>query len=84
MPKKDETRLRWERAATKALKGKTVKAVRYMTTGEVEASGWSAAAPVIEFTDGSFIFPVSDDEGNEGGALFTSEKDIPTIPVIWS
>ena len=75
---------RWEKDSTAFLKGKTVKRVRYMTSDEVRGMGWNAAAPVIEFTDGSWIFASRDDEGNEAGALFTSDKDLDTIPVIAS
>jgi hypothetical protein len=73
---------RWEKDSTDFLKGKTVKRVRYMTTEEVADMGWQAAAPVIEFTDGSWILASRDDEGNDAGALFTSDKTLDTIPVI--
>ena len=75
---------RWEKDSTAFLKGKTVKRVRYMTAEEVEDMGWRAAAPVIEFTDGSWILASRDDEGNDAGALFTSDKTLDTIPVIAS
>lgn len=54
------------------LVGKTIKSVRYMTDDEVENSMWYAAALVIEFTDGSWIMPMADDEGNNAGAIGTS------------
>jgi len=31
--------------------------------------GWYSTPLVIEFTDGTCIFPQSDDEGNNGGAM---------------
>lgn len=74
---------RWEKDSTAFLKGKTVKRVRYMTTEEVADMGWNSAAPVIEFTDGSWILASRDDEGNGAGALFTSDAEgVETIPVI--
>lgn len=75
---------RWEADSTAFLKGKTVKRVRYMTVEEVADMGWHAAAPVIEFTDGSWILASADDEGNGAGALFTSNSQLETIPVIAS
>jgi hypothetical protein len=44
--------------------------------------GWEQIPLVIFFNDGSYMFPSQDDEGNDGGSLFTSFKDLPTIPVI--
>jgi len=43
--------------------------------------GWYSRAPVIVFTDGSWIIASSDDEGNEAGALFTSAPKMNVIPV---
>lgn len=73
---------RWEKAATASLKGKTVARVRYMTREEVSEMDWYGAAPVIEFTDGSWLLASSDDEGNGAGALFSSDKNLEVIPVI--
>jgi len=72
----------WTDAAAKFLVGKTIKSVRYMSASDVKVFGWYSSALVIEFTDGSCIFPSADDEGNDAGALFTSSEDIPTIPVM--
>lgn len=54
---------------TELLKGKTIKRVDYLTDEEVEGLGWCSKAPVIEFTDGSFLYPMQDDEGNGAGSL---------------
>jgi len=37
---------------------------------------------VIEFQDGSWIFSMADDEGNDGGAYATSDGNLDTIPVM--
>jgi hypothetical protein len=42
---------------------------------------WYNRAPVIVFTDGSWIIASTDDEGNDAGALFTSNKQMGVIPV---
>jgi hypothetical protein len=51
------------------LVGKTIKRVRFLTTEECEHFGWYSRPLVIEFFDGSLMFPQADDEGNNGGAM---------------
>jgi len=61
----------WMDYAHKHLVGKTIKAVGWMTEDEAAHLGWEYKRPiVIEFTDGSMVYPSSDDEGNDGGTLF--------------
>jgi len=70
----------WSGDATKIFKGKTVVRIRYTSDYETEEMGWHQNAPVIMFDDGSWILASSDDEGNSGGALFTSSEKMETIP----
>ena len=80
---KTSIKSKWENQATSAFEGKVVKRIVWLTDKESEDMMWDGSkAPVIEFTDGSWIMASSDDEGNHPGALFTSSKEIPTIPVI--
>lgn len=72
----------WGERASKHLKGKVIAEVRYLTKEEVDGIGWYKSTLAIFFTDGSYIFPSQDDEGNDAGALFTSFDDLDTIPVI--
>ena len=78
----DEKIKKWEDRCSAVLVGKTIKSVRYQYTCEKKDMGWSKKSLVIFFTDGSYIFPSSDDEGNNAGALFTSFKGIEGIPTI--
>ena len=71
----------WNKECSKALVGRTIKAVRYLTDEEVEDLGWSRKSLAIFFDNGEYIFPSSDDEGNDAGALFTSFESLPVIPV---
>ena len=73
---------KWEDRCSTVLVGKTIKSVRYQYTCEIKDLGWSKKSLVIFFTDGSYLFPSSDDEGNNAGALFTSFKGIEGIPTI--
>jgi len=72
----------WTDKAKDFLVGKTILSVRYMNDKEMENLMWSKKPIIIKFTDGSYIIPQRDDEGNDGGALFTSDDDIDVIPVI--
>jgi len=72
----------WEDLATTEFAGKVVDRITWITKKDVEDLCWFSKAPVILFTDGSYIFASADDEGNDAGALFTSSKKIATIPVI--
>lgn len=56
--------------AKQALIGKQVINVRYMDAGEADSQGFNLKPIVIEFDDGTYIFPSMDDEGNDAGALF--------------
>jgi hypothetical protein len=73
----------WEKEIAKFLVGKTIKNIEYLSEEEGKEMMWSQLPLVIIFTDGSWIFPMQDDEGNNGGALATSSKKLSTIPVMW-
>ncbi|MEI6297104.1 MAG: hypothetical protein WCO84_05715 [bacterium] len=73
---------RWEDRCSAKLVGKTIKYVRYQYTCEKQDLGWSKKALVIFFEDGSYLFPSSDDEGNNAGSLFTSIEGLEGIPAI--
>tara|TARA_R110002074_G_scaffold64529_2_gene154061 strand:- start:1241 stop:1489 length:249 start_codon:yes stop_codon:yes gene_type:complete len=73
---------RWEKDVRKLLLNRTIVKVRYLTDEEVEDLGWYAKAIVLHLDDGTLIYPSRDDEGNDAGALFTTNEDLPTIPVI--
>lgn len=51
------------------LAAKKISSVRYLTQEEAEGMGWHKRPLVIRFTDGSYLMPQSDDEGNNGGAM---------------
>jgi len=76
------TRNNWEEKAAKLLVGKKIKTVSYLSAEEMKAYGWSKAAIAIELEDGTVLVPSMDDEGNDGGALFTSDKKLPVIPTM--
>jgi hypothetical protein len=73
---------KWEKNASALLLNRTIVKVRYMSSEEVEDLGWDSKAIVLHLDDGTIIYPSRDDEGNDAGALFTTNDDLPIIPVI--
>lgn len=57
----------------RSLIGRKITNVRYMTSAEAEDMGWYSRPVVIELDDGMALVPQSDDEGNDGGALWVAD-----------
>lgn len=76
-----EVEKRWLKTAT-ILKGRKIVGVRYLTEEERDDLGWFSRPVVIFLDNGEYIFPMSDDEGNDAGALATSFDDVAVLPVI--
>jgi hypothetical protein len=72
----------WEKKAAQVLVGRTIKAVRYLYPEEVENLGWYSRSVVFELDNGTLVWPSADDEGNDAGALFTTDGRADTLPVI--
>jgi hypothetical protein len=80
---KAELREHWGNLASNYLVGKTIRRVRYFNERETEDMGWTQNALVIEFTDGHWLVPMSDNKGNEAGALWTSsQSELNILPTI--
>ena len=74
--------LNWIKRISKLLVGKKIVKIQYMTKRVAEEQGWYRRPIQIRLEDGTWLTPSQDDEGNDGGSLFTNSKDLPTIPVI--
>jgi len=79
---KDKTTKKWEKEIAPHLVGKTIAKIEYLTKQEGEEMGWYQLPLAIVFTDGSWIFPMMDAEGNNGGVLATSMKGMELIPAM--
>lgn len=78
-----ELREFWGNKSSNFLVGKKVRRVRYLTDEERDDLGWFRSPLVIEFEDGHWLVPMSDDEGNDGGTLWTSSgTELSIIPTI--
>ena len=72
---------------SKYLEGKTIKSISYLSRAEAQNAMWDKRPLVIRFTDGTYIIPMRDDEGNDGGSLYYGDKEngddvIPTILLV--
>jgi len=81
--KKSALKKQWTTMAEQYLLGRTIIGLRYLT--DEECNGWDNASVVIHLDDGSFFYPVKDDEGNDAGAIFHQKGDQEAgLPVISS
>ena len=54
----------------KPLVGRTIVGVRYLDAGEVGLLGILHQPVCLQLDDGTLLWPMADDEGNDAGALF--------------
>jgi hypothetical protein len=82
--KNTEIETHWTDYASKALVGRKIVKVRYLTDEEMEDMGWYSKPIVLQLDDDTLLFPSADDEGNDGGAIFfcNQETSDGVIPVI--
>ena len=75
----------WQKKAEKYLLNKKIVKIEWMSTDEITETMWHNAPICLKLDDGSYIFPLRDDEGNDGGALahFNVFNNVPnyTFPV---
>lgn len=55
--------------------GRKIVGARYMLPNEARNHGWHRRPLVLILDDGTAIYPSSDDEGNDAGAIFGAGKD---------
>ena len=72
----------WTSEAEKVLLNKRIIKVEYMTAKESDDYMWNNRPITFVLDDGTRIIAQSDDEGNDGGAMCTTIKELGTIPVI--
>ena len=79
---KDDTEMYWTNQVKKALVGKKIVGVEYLPKKYLEEWMWYKRPIVLKLDDGTMLIPQMDDEGNDGGAIWTNVKDLEVIPVI--
>ena len=59
----------WMKKAEECFIDKKIVAIEWMSTDELDEMMWNKAPICLKLDDGTYIFPLADDEGNDGGAL---------------
>ena len=72
----------WTDLVRKNLVGRTISDVEYISEKECDESMWHKRPIAIQLDNEHWLVPMMDDEGNDGGAMNTTFKDLGTIPVI--
>ena len=70
----------WTEKANKLLLGKQITEVRYLDKEEAKKFMWDNRPVVFQLDDGTWIIPMRDDEGNDGGSLAVGPDE--TLPVL--
>ena len=73
---------KWQDKAEKILVGRKIVKVEWFSDEEAEKYMWYSKPIAMLLDDGIWIFPSRDDEGNDGGALFTTSKVESCLPVM--
>ena len=63
----------------KQLIGKTIAKIEYLSNEECNELMWFSRPVVIVFTDGTYMVPVVDEEGNDGSALWYEHNGASTV-----
>lgn len=69
----------WQKKAEELLLGRKIVEIEWMSSDEVDDTEWHSAPICLKLDDGSYIFPLRDNEGNDGGSLayFNVSNNIP-------
>ena len=74
----------WNEKAQKLLKGAKIVDVHYFTPKETKESGWYSSPIALCLEKGGkqfWVYPMRDDEGNDGGALGMNNEE-SVLPVL--
>ena len=73
----------WTEYVSKQLVGKKIIRVEYFSSKEAEEYMWHSRPMAMLLDDGKWLYPMRDDEGNDGGAMGVASEDKPdTYPVL--
>jgi|TARA_R110002020_G_scaffold75774_5_gene192546 hypothetical protein len=77
------TEAQWTKKIAEKLVGKKIVSVAYMSEADAEKWGWYKRPIMMNLSDGHQLIISQDDEGNDGGSVFTSyDGPIATIPTL--
>jgi len=70
----------WTRRVEKFLLGQKIVKVEYMSEKDADDMDWASRPIQILLSNGIWLTPTQDDEGNDGGSISTNTTDIiPTL-----
>ena len=83
-PNKKNIEKYWNNKASEILLNKTIVEVEYLPEDEADRSMWGKRPVCFKLNDGTWVIPQSDDEGNDGGALYYNRTDLDDdiLPVL--
>lgn len=73
---------KWTEVASDLLLNRKIVKVRYMEQSEADDMGWYSRPVAFLLDNGIWVFPSADDEGNNGGSLFTTDSNNSVLPVL--
>tara|TARA_R110000765_G_scaffold358802_1_gene449087 strand:- start:11 stop:289 length:279 start_codon:yes stop_codon:yes gene_type:complete len=79
---KEMSKEEWLNRIKRVLLGRKITIVEYMDAQTSKELAWPDASIMLHLDSGIWIYPSQDDEGNNAGSLFTSDKDLPVVPSI--
>ena len=59
----------------KSMVGATIEHLRYLTPEECETMGFYSSPLMIQLSNGYYLIPIRDDEGNDAGAMWYDHPD---------
>ncbi len=71
----------WTDFAKKHLLGRKITRVGYLSDEEANDSMWYSKPVVFQLDGKDWVYPMRDDEGNDGGALVVGEEILPVLSV---
>ena len=80
--KKADLKKHWEKKISNALLGKKMTKVEYLSKQEEDDSMWYKTPIALQLDDKIWLVPMADDEGNDGGSISTTIKDLQVIPTL--
>lgn len=70
----------WIKRVEKKLLGRKIVKLEYMTQDEADEWGFSNRPIKILLDNEIFLFPASDEEGNDSGVIFVNSNNLSIIP----
>ena len=72
---------RWNKEANKLLLNRRIVKVEYLDDDEAKESGWYNRPVAFKLDKGDWVYPMRDDEGNDGGALAIGKELLPVLTI---